>query len=833
MRYRVTPSRSRDRSEKICASRFSLANKSFIFSFHHADASNGTTCLKRFAGIFNRHVIRLGRVQRGMHNIEFDTVDTLATCQKLAAHLRRDIHDLGAMPISRAVAGLQAPAIAHGVREVAAKQWAQAIVSVLVACGDLGAGKSYGEPILVKRRSVSVLFQGDRCILLGGDAAQGEPHGLLRTTDMVPADAVSFHDWVGELSGDDIAGLWQVLDAGVWLLGGTSSSGVTSVLGLAGVVPDLAIPQETSGWLREYFPLPRTGENAADPSQAAVIDSSANLRQIVTAGPGSGKTHTATERVIHLVQQGLPPAGIRLITFTRVAAEEVGGRISQALADYTYSGGVTCGTIDSLAWNLVTTLGDAPSGGHERIVRVARKAISDGDQAMLDLLNGITHLVIDEAQDIVGERRMFCRALIDALPMNVGVTILGDGAQAIYGSWAGDKRSERTLHAEFRGRTGWKDRTLTANHRTKSDSLRHFFAQARTLLEADGDPRSAYLELREMLKDVATDPNVSLTGPVFPWRDDSLILFRGRAATEAASARLTRAARTHRLKLSGQTTVCDPLVGVMCAGLAPGAAVRLEHVRRRLADLHPAPFGLTEEDVLSDLKSLGNGPTARLQDIAEAVEREPVAHTRDYVGTAGPLLGSIHGAKGREASNVLLMLPPVPTGDDVDWQEETRVLFVGATRASTHLYLGRARSGLVRLGKNGGRWMRGSGGGLLLSGSEGLRPLGGVAPALEVWEAAFRQPSCSFRRSDTGEEALWHLFTDSGEVLAQVDSPLSADLDYLASGRGGLAAGTIRVVGATTVVDRRNDGRIQAVTLLPVLQGVVRGAGNKDNQDDQ
>ncbi|QPM90935.1 ATP-dependent DNA helicase Rep [Pseudooceanicola algae] len=768
-----------------------------------------------------------------MLNTDFDSVDAVARGQKLAAQLRRDIHDLGAVPISRVVAGLRTFAIAEGVSEAAAKQWAQALVSVLVACGDLGSGKSYGEPVLVKRRSVSVLIQGDRCILLGGDPSQGEPHGLLRTTDVVPADAVSFHDRVGELSDDDVAGLWQVLDAGVWLLGGTSSSGVTRVLGLAGVVPDLTIPQETSAWLREYFPLPRTGENAADPSQAAVIDSSASLRQIVTAGPGSGKTHTATERVIHLVQQGLPPAGIRLITFTRVAAEEVGGRISQALVDYSYSGGVTCGTIDSLAWNLVTTLGDAPSGGHERIVRVARKAISDGDQAMLDLLTGITHLVIDEAQDIVGERRMFCSALIDALPMNVGVTILGDGAQAIYGSWAGDKGGDGSLHAEFRGRAGWEDRTLTANHRTKSDSLRRFFAQARALLEANGDPRSTYLEIREMLEDVATDPNVSLTGPVFPWRDDSLILFRGRAATEVASARLTRAARTHRLKLSGQTTVCDPLVGVMCAGLAPGAAVRLEHVRRRLADLHPAPFGLTEEDVLSDIQSLGNGPTARLQDIAEAVEREPVAHTRDHVGTAGPLLGSIHGAKGREASNVLLMLPPVPTGDDVDWQEETRVLFVGATRASTHLYLGRARPGLVRPGKNGGRWMRGSGGGLLLSGSEGLRSLGGVAPALEVWEAAIRQPSCSFRRSDTGEEALWHLFTDSGETLAQVDGPLSADLDYLASGRGGLAAGTIRVVGATTVVDRRNDGRIQEVTLLPVLQGVVRGAGSKDDQDDQ
>lgn len=768
-----------------------------------------------------------------MQNTDFDKVKSVALGQKLAVQLRRDVHDLGAVPISRAVAGLKEVAIADGVSEAAAKQWAQTIVSVLVACGDLGSGKSYGEAVLVKRRSVSVQFQGDLCILLGGDGSEGEPHGLLRTTDVVSPDAASFHDWAGELSDNDVTGLLHILDTGVWSLGEICSSGVKCVLGLAGVVPDLAIPQETSAWLREYFPLPRTGKSAADPSQAAVIDSSASARQIVTAGPGSGKTHTATERVIHLVQQGLPPAGIRLITFTRVAAEEVGDRISQALAEYTYGGGVTCGTIDSLAWNLLTTLGDVPSGGHERILRVARKAISQGEQAILDLLAGISHLVIDEAQDIVGERLKFCRALIDALPVNVGVTILGDGAQAIYGSWAGYKGSGESLHAEFISRAGWKDRKLTANHRTKSDSLRCFFAQARALLEADGDPRSTYLEIREMLEDVATDPNVSLTGPVFPWRDDSLILFRGRAAAEAASARLTRAARTHRLKLSGQTTVCDPLVGVMCVGRAPNSVVRLENVRRRLAEIHPAPFGLTEEDVLSDLQSLGNGLTARLQDIAEAVEREPVAHTRDHVGTAGPLLGSIHGAKGREASNVLLMLPPIPNGDDVDWREEARVLFVGATRASAHLYLGRAQASLVRSGQNGSRWLRGSGGGLLLSGSEGLRPLAGLAPALDVWEAGFRQPNCSFRRSETVGEAQWHLVADSGEALAQVSDMLNADLDYLASDRGGLTAGTLRVVGATTVVDRRIDGRIQAVTLLPVLQGVVRSAEIKDNQDEQ
>lgn len=762
-----------------------------------------------------------------------DTLEAIFPPEKLAAELRRDVHDLGAVPESRAITALGRFSEAEGLSKEDAERRARFVVSALISCGDLGYGKSYGDKVLVKRRLETVLYQGDRCILLGGDPSQGEPHGLLRTIDLVPPDVVGFFDWVGDLSDTDTALLWQILDAGVLRWEAISSERVTRVLCLTGVVPDIPITADTSAWLREHFPLPQAKGNAADPSQMEVIERPANTRQIVTAGPGSGKTHTATERVIHLVKQGLPPAGIRLITFTRVAAEEVGSRISHALAEHTYSGGVMCGTIDSLAWNLVTSLGDAPSGGHERIIHVARKAITDGEQAMLDLLTGISHLVIDEAQDIVGERRLFCRALIDALPASIGVTILGDGAQAIYGSWAGDQAGGGSLHSELKGSQGWEDRSLAANHRTKSDSLRRFFSRARALLEADGDPRSTYLEIREMLDDVATDPSVSLTGQVFPWRDDNLVLFRGRAATEAASVRLTRAARVHRLKLSGQTTVFDPTVGAICAGLPPATAVRLEHIRKRLADLHPTPIGLTPEEVLSDLQALGHGQTPRPQDIAEAVEREPVGHVRDHVGTAGPLLGSIHGAKGREASNVLLMLPPVPSGDDVDWREEARVLFVGATRASAHLYLGRARPGVLRHSRTGSRWLIGNGGGLLLSGSEGLRPLAGLAPALFVWEAAYRQPNCSFRRIGPGEEAPWHLVTENGDLLAEVEGALADDLDYIEATRGGFVSGTLRVVGATTVVHRRRDDKVQEVTLLPVLQGVARGAGNEDSKDDQ
>lgn len=770
-----------------------------------------------------------------MHKTDFDMLGVLAPSQKLAAQLRRDLHELGAVPVSRALASLTATAVSEGSDEVAARGFAESAVRALVLCGDIGSGQSYGDRILLKKRERAMLYQGDRCILLGGEPERGEPHGLLRAIDDVPADAVSFLHGEGQLSASELAELDELLARGAWSADAHPSDAIMHLLCIVGLVPGQPVPEDTSEWLREHFLFAaQSKDSVADPSQSAVIQSLIGARQVVTAGPGSGKTHTATERVIHLVEQGMSPARICLITFTRVAAEEVGRRISEALEEHTYSGGVMCGTIDSMAWNLVTTIGDAPAGGYERIVRTARKMIADGEQVMLDQLSRISHLVIDEAQDIVGERRDFCRALIDALPPDVGITILGDGAQAIYGSWAGDTGKGGSLHGALANDRAWDTRQLTSNHRTRSVVLRQFFREARDLLDREQDQRATYLELRDMLLDVATDPNVSLTGPVLPWRDDSLILFRGRAATEAASVRLTRAARVHRLKLSGQTTVCDPLIGAICAGVGPGTSIRRDHIRRRLAGLHPGPFGLTEEDALLRLQALGGGaPAIRPQDIGEMIDRQPVEFTCDHVGTAGPLLGSIHGAKGREAPNVLLMLPPVPYGDDVDWLEEARVLFVGATRASENLYIGRAQGGAIRFGVNRSRWLRGKGGGLILSGSDGLRPLSGGVPALAVWEAAFSQPHCNFQRAKKAEEPPWQLVTDAGEILAEAHGALADDLDYLTSTGGEIAAHKIRIVGATTVVDRRSDGRINGITLLPVLQGVAQSAASMENVYEQ
>ena len=56
--------------------------------------------------------------------------------------------------------------------------------------------------------------------------------------------------------------------------------------------------------------------------------------------------------------------------------------------------------------------------------------------------------------------------------------------------------------------------------------------------------------------------------------------------------------------------------------------------------------------------------------------RPPVELTLPEYGLHGPIVGTIHASKGREASNVVLLLPNGAEFESIeDEKEETRVLF--------------------------------------------------------------------------------------------------------------------------------------------------------------
>lgn len=51
---------------------------------------------------------------------------------------------------------------------------------------------------------------------------------------------------------------------------------------------------------------------------------------VVFAGPGSGKTTVLTRRVLYLLEQGVSPERLMVVTFTRAAAREMKNRLVQA-----------------------------------------------------------------------------------------------------------------------------------------------------------------------------------------------------------------------------------------------------------------------------------------------------------------------------------------------------------------------------------------------------------------------------------------------------------------------------------------------------------------------
>jgi DNA helicase-2/ATP-dependent DNA helicase PcrA len=63
-----------------------------------------------------------------------------------------------------------------------------------------------------------------------------------------------------------------------------------------------------------------------NPSQETAVQTCEGF-QLILAGPGSGKTRVITEKILHLIDQGIQPENILALTFSDKAASEMSGRI--------------------------------------------------------------------------------------------------------------------------------------------------------------------------------------------------------------------------------------------------------------------------------------------------------------------------------------------------------------------------------------------------------------------------------------------------------------------------------------------------------------------------
>lgn len=74
---------------------------------------------------------------------------------------------------------------------------------------------------------------------------------------------------------------------------------------------------------------------------------------VIVAGAGTGKTRALTSRVAHLLQSGVAPERILLLTFTRRAAEDMLGRVASVCGDASAARRIWGGTFHAVAHRIV------------------------------------------------------------------------------------------------------------------------------------------------------------------------------------------------------------------------------------------------------------------------------------------------------------------------------------------------------------------------------------------------------------------------------------------------------------------------------------------------
>lgn len=184
-----------------------------------------------------------------------------------------------------------------------------------------------------------------------------------------------------------------------------------------------------------------------DEHQAQVSEATPEKRQLIVAGPGSGKTQTLSALVENLVlDEGLDTVvELLVLSFSNAAVHAVDARLRARDVPP-----VQVRTIDSLASIIIADLGEDPSllsfdaRVRRATVLLRERAWSGAD----DLL----HVVVDEVQDVVGLRADFLMELVTALPEDSGFTFFGDPAQAIYDFQIDDHSGSTTTCQELLAR---------------------------------------------------------------------------------------------------------------------------------------------------------------------------------------------------------------------------------------------------------------------------------------------------------------------------------------------------------------------------------------------
>ncbi|MEW1604060.1 UvrD-helicase domain-containing protein [Streptomyces sp. NPDC093808] len=443
--------------------------------------------------------------------------------------------------------------------------------------------------------------------------------------------------------------------------------------------------------------------------QRAVVEQPWDARVLVTAGAGAGKTHTLVRRLDALCghedpEEALDATDILVLTFSRAAARELRERITRH-GDRARR--VRAQTFDAWAYGVLVQAypdRDWATFSFDERIRAAAEAVEGGALERGDSVPP-SHVVIDEVQDLLGDRRELVESLLDRYQDSCGFTVVGDAAQSVYGFQIEDpaeRAAETGRFFEWLRRSYPDDLVelhLTGNFRAVTPEARVALSYGPRLQRVrDTDEAAAmYEELRDLLLDPAnglgdlTD-EYTLQG-LRDLDDTCAVLTRDNRQALVVSRLLHEKGIDHRLRRPLEERpvpywVAELLRGTEATGLT-------EDRFRSLLEQIPFPYTPNANALWTVLRRVTRSPGRTALDLDRLRRLLSDGRFPDEAAdpeTARIVVSTVHRAKGLEFDRVILLTPPTVAelrkqyGDEADLPAEARALYVAMTRARQDLY---------------------------------------------------------------------------------------------------------------------------------------------------
>ena len=183
--------------------------------------------------------------------------------------------------------------------------------------------------------------------------------------------------------------------------------------------------------------------------QEKIIELPVNQRCIVNAGPGTGKTYTLIEKIIHMINVAdIEPDRILVLCFSRAAIAVIRERLEAAedegRLDSTWRK-IDIRTFDSFCTYMIAlVIEDQPNLFPDyHLEQESYEERIETGISILEKVEGLLdydHVIIDEVQDLVGCRAKLVLTILQCISDNCGFTVLGDYCQALYDYLADDQK---------------------------------------------------------------------------------------------------------------------------------------------------------------------------------------------------------------------------------------------------------------------------------------------------------------------------------------------------------------------------------------------------------